>query len=215
MRHRRSRRWSLPAFVTVVLGCALVGTARAEGPKGAGEALSERYRALSGVPSASTHVVLGAHFGAGLRFNNPYRLSTQLGSTGESLSITAPYAMLTGGLTQGRPDGLQHGGALSVSFALSGVDQAVLTPAYLLLYRPGGRVLGYGRAGPAIVLSPDLNVGLEVAGGAAYFFTGALGLAVDVAGNLFYGAGTRDVKYAVYPVLSASLGLLVDLESLP
>jgi hypothetical protein len=205
----------LPALGTVAFVCALVGAARAEEPQSAAEDLSARYRALSRARSESTHLVAGVHFGSGLRFNNPYRLSTQLGSTGESLSVTAPYAMLTGGFTLGRPDGLQHGAALSASFALSGVGQAVLTPAYLLLYRPGGRALGYGRAGPAIVLAPDLGVGAEVAGGAAYFLTGALGLAVDVAGNLFYGAGTRDVRYAAYPVVSVSLGLLIDMEALP
>jgi hypothetical protein len=157
----------------------------------------------------------GVSFGGGMRFNNPYRLATVLGRTAESVSATAPYAQISAGATFGPPDGLQHGGTLGLSFALAGVSQAVLAPGYLMLYRGPRSLLFYGRGGPAIVLSPNPNVGLEAGAGAAWFATGGVGLSLDVAGDLFYGAGTRDVKYAVYPVLSASLGLLVDLEVLP
>jgi hypothetical protein len=215
MRERCTAWRFLLAISLVVLACVISGAARAEPSNAVAQAMSERYRALSAPPGDSAHFLAALQFGSGLRFNNPYRLATQLGRTGESISVTAPYAMITAGLTLGAPNRLQHGGALSLSFALAGVDQAVLTPSYLLVFRRGGRALGYGRAGPAIVLSPSTNVGAEIAGGAACFITGGLGLAIDVAGNLFYGAGTRDVKYAVYPALSASAGVIIDLEALP
>ncbi len=173
------------------------------------------YEKLSQPKTGYARVLLGLGFGGGLRFNNPYRLATQLGPTAESMSTTAPYTMLSAALTFGKPDGLQHGAFVGASFALSGVSQSVLVPAYMFVYRGPRRVLGYGRAGAAIVLSPDPNVGGEVALGGALFVTGGLGVVLDVTGNVFYGASTWQKTYPVYPVLSASLGLLVDLEILP
>jgi len=173
------------------------------------------YEELSAPPGTAARGLVGLSVGGGLRFNNPYRLATQLGATAESVSATAPYLMLDAGFVFGRADGLQQGGFLGLSFALAGVSQAVFVPGYMLVYRGPSRWLVYGRAGPALVLAPDSNVGVEVAGGGAYFLTGGLGLALDVAGNLFYGASTWEKKYPVYPVLSASLGFIVDMELLP
>lgn len=169
----------------------------------------------NGPARCSTHVLTGVGFGAGLRFNNPYRLATQFGPTGESLSATAPYMMLTAAVTYGAPDGLQHGAFASLSVALLGIGQAVFTPGYMMLYRGPSRLLGYARVGPAIVLSPQTNVGGEVALGGAFFLTGSLGISFDLAGNIFYGASTWEKKYPTYPVLSATAGLIVDFEVLP
>lgn len=173
------------------------------------------YEALSAPRSGYVRVLFGIGFGGGLRLNNPYRLASQLGQTAESASATAPYTMISAGLAFGRPDGLQHGAFIGTSFALTGVSQSVLVPAYMLVYRGPRRVLGYGRAGPAIVLSPDTNVGGEIALGGAFFLTGGLGVSLDVAGDVFYGASTWQKKYPTYPVLSATLGLIMDLEILP
>jgi hypothetical protein len=76
-------------------------------------------------------------------------------------------------------------------------------------------LLTYGRAGAALLTSPDPNVGAEVAFGIGAFLTGAVGATAEVVGNLFYGAGTYDTVYTVVPVVSLQLGLVVDLEVLP
>ncbi|HRI67338.1 MAG TPA: hypothetical protein PK156_24010 [Polyangium sp.] len=175
----------------------------------------ELLRRLSAPPGVNAHFLTSIGFGGGLRLNNPYRLGTQLGSTGESLSTTAPFTMLMAGVTFGAPEGLQHGGFLSLSAALSGIDQAVLTPGYMMLYRGSSRMLGYARLGPAFVLSPKTNVGGELAAGGAYFLTGSFGVTADLSGSLFYGASTWTKKYPAYPVLSMTAGIIVDFEVLP
>jgi hypothetical protein len=91
-------------------------------------------------------IFLTTFFGDGLRFNNPYRLSTPLGSNAESVSRTAPYIDLGLGATFGNPLGFQHGAALRTSAALSGVGQVVMTPSYLG-YRRWSWLALYGRAG--------------------------------------------------------------------
>lgn len=154
-------------------------------------------------------------FGSGFRFNNPYRLASQLGDTAESLSLTSGYFDMGAALCFGAPNGLQHGASLHLSFALSGVSQQILTPAYTALYRGPHRILAYGRAGPAIILSPDAGLGAEIAGAAGYFLTAKIAVYTEIVGNLFYGAGTTEVKYAVYPVLSGQIGLMIDHEILP
>jgi hypothetical protein len=178
-------------------------------------ARAARYDELSAPVRAEVRILAGLGVGAGFRFNNPYRLATQFGTTGESLSATAPYVSLTAALAFGRPDLLQHGVFLSLSSALTGIDQTVFTPGYIMVYRGPTRLLGYARVGPAIVLSPQTNVGGEVAVGGVFFLTGALGISLDLAGNLFYGASTWEKKYPAYPVISATAGLMVDFEVLP
>lgn len=170
---------------------------------------------LNAPPGWDARFLVGLGAGGGLRFNNPYRLATQTGSTGESLSTTAPYVMLTTALAFGPADGLQHGGFLSFSFAQTGVDQTLFTPGYMVLYRGPSRWMGYARLGPAIVLSPQANVGGELALGGAFFLTGSFGVSLDLAGDLFYGASTWQKKYPAYPVVSATLGFIVDFEVLP
>jgi hypothetical protein len=152
--------------------------------------------------------------GEGLRFNNPYRLATPLGSDAESVSLTAPYLDIGLAATFGNPLGLQHGGALRVSTALHGVGQVVTTPSYLAWRRWRSLAL-YGRAGMPIVLTPDVTWGLEAGVGGTWFFLGGIGIAAEVVGDVFYGAGTRDKATVTYPVLIGQLGLVIAYEVLP
>ncbi len=172
-------------------------------------------RALSHTVELDEHLLFSSESGLGFRFNNPYRLATQLSANPESVSLTAAYTDVGVGVTFGPPDGLQHGGAVHASFAMQGISQAVLTPTYLVAYRGPRAFLGYGRVGPTFVLTPDPTVGFEVAGGFAWFFTGKIALAAEVVGDVYYGAGTHDVAVATYPILSGQLGLLFDQEILP
>src|SRR5579872_1217639 len=62
-----------------------------------------------------------AFLGDGLRFNNPYRLATILGSSAESLSRTAVYADVGATMMLGDPSRLAHGLALRTTVGLEGV----------------------------------------------------------------------------------------------
>jgi hypothetical protein len=155
-----------------------------------------------------------AFLGDGLRFNNPYRLATPLGSSAESVSRTAAYTEIGIAATLGAPAGLQHGAALRMSFALEGVRQAVLVPSYLL-WRRWTHFAAYGRAGLPIVLSPDATWGLEAAAGGVWFPRAGLGVAAELVGDVFYGAGTREVATPAYPIVSGQLGVIVAYEVLP
>jgi hypothetical protein len=201
----------------------LAGTARADERAGdqddAETRRIERVPPVYDVPPFETKPGYGQIFatafvGDGLRFNNPYRLRTPLGSDAESVSRTAAYADFGLGITFERPLGLQHGFALRSAFALEGVGQAVLTPSYLA-WRRWGALAADGRLGVPFVLSPDLTWGFEVAGGGTWFFLGGFGVTAEIVGDFFYGAGTRDTRAASYPVLSGQLGLTAAYEVLP
>jgi hypothetical protein len=152
--------------------------------------------------------------GTGLRFNNPYRLATPLGSDAESVSRTAAYVDLGLGATFGSPLGFQHGAALRFTTAVEGVGQSVLTPSYFG-WRRLGRFAAYGRAGVPIVLTPDVTWGLEAGVGGAFFPLGGFGLVAEIVGDVFYGEGTRERSVATYPVLSGQIGLIAAFERLP
>jgi hypothetical protein len=205
----------------LTLGLAIAaapGSSRAEEPPAAPAPPDESaptLRDLSRPPSGYAHLVGTLEVGKGLRFNNPYRLATQLGATAESVSLTSTYLDLGGAIAFGPPDGLEHGVALHLSFALAGVAQAVLTPTYFAAYRGPRRFLAYGRLGPSIVLTPDPTIGGELAAGFGWFFTARLALAGELVGDLYYGAGTPTKGISTYPILSGQLGLLVDYEILP
>jgi hypothetical protein len=184
--------------------------ALAEDSKPAGDA-----RAAAEPAPRSARVVGTLALGRGMRFNNPYRLGTELGSDARSLSLTAPYLDLGVAAALGRPDGLQHGAAVRMSFAVSGVGQAVLAPTYFAAYRGAGRILAYGRLGPTILLGPDPNLGAEASLGAAWFFTAGIGAGAELVFDLYEGAPTRDAAHPVIPILSAQVGLVVDYEVLP
>jgi hypothetical protein len=163
---------------------------------------------------APIDVVATAYVGDGLRFNNPYRLATVLGSNAQSLSRTAGYADVGGAVFAGSPSRLAHGLALRVSVALEGVPQSVLTPSYLVLHRTGAWG-AYARAGLPVVMSPDATWGVEAAAGGLWFARAGLGVAAELVGDVFYGAGTREVAKPAYPVLSAQAGLWISWEAFP
>lgn len=177
-------------------------------------ALRRDLRELT-APDPYFDILATAMVGAGLRFNNPYRLAHVLGQSAESLSSTAPYLELALGATTGRPTGVQHGARLGFSIALEGVPQQVLTPAYQAVLRLPPSFLVYGWAGAPVILSPDVNVGAELAVGAAWLARAGIGVVLAAVADGFYGAGTRETTAALYPVLSAQVGLLVGYEVLP
>jgi hypothetical protein len=154
-------------------------------------------------------------FGDGLRFNNPYRLARPLGDGGESISLTAPYLDLAVAVATGAPTGLVHGGRLSWSYAMSGVPQSAVTPAYLAAWRPSGYWLFYAWLGVPFLTAPDFNVGGELAVAGTYFVRAGIGATAALVADGFYGAGTRDTRAAFYPVLSAQLGVSINYEALP
>ncbi|MGZ3456556.1 MAG: hypothetical protein ACXVEF_43525 [Polyangiales bacterium] len=153
-------------------------------------------------------------FGAGLRFNNPYRLSKPLGDSAESLSTTAPYGTLGVGTWFGSPDGFQHGPILRYDRSLSGVTQHVLTPSYGV-FRRGAWFGGWGRFGLPILLTPDPNVGGEIAFGGAFYVRSGIAITGEAIGDLFWGAATPENKRPIYPVLSGQLGVMLEWEQLP
>ena len=175
----------------------------------------ERYRTPIADGSAYWHAFGSLALGDGLRFNNPYRLSTPLGKTPESLSLTAAYYDLGLGVVRGPPDGLAHGAVLHLSMAAQGIPQEVLSLSYIALERIGdGRTMLFGRAGIPVILQPDLGGGVEAAFGAAFMISAGLGVQSELVGSLYYGAGTLDHSVTTIPVLSGELGLFVDYEVL-
>jgi hypothetical protein len=217
----KTARVSASLIVSVALAAAAGGSnARAEGaPAVAGTtpdraALRRQLRELT-APDAYFDILATAMVGMGLRFNNPYRLAHELGQSGQSLSSTAPYLELALGATTGRPTGVQHGARLGFSIALEGVPQEVLTPAYQAVIRLPPSFLLYGWAGVPIILNPDANFGAELAVGGAWLARAGLGVVLAAVADGFYGAGTRETTAALYPVLSAQVGLLVGYEVLP
>lgn len=174
-----------------------------------------REKAVLKEPSGYLHTMLTAAFGKGMRFNNPYRLSTELGDSAESLSLTAGYVDFALGMALGEPDGLQHGGMVHVGTSVEGVSQTFVSASYMALYRGPSPFMFYGRVGPSILVTPDANVGGEIAASATWLATGALGLTSELVFDLYYGAATLDATYSVMPVLSFQLGVVVDYEVLP
>jgi hypothetical protein len=194
-----------PAIAALVALLAPVRALAAEKDEGA--------RAFETKPGA-----FALHFstalGDGLRFNNPYRLSTVLGSDAQSLSRSAAYVDVGAAMLIGAPYGLRHGIALRWSIAVEGVSQSAMAPTYEI-WKRWRSFAAYGRVGPSIVLTPDSTWGFEGAAGGVWLVRGGLGVTAEIVGDVFYGAGTRDVATATYPMLSGEIGLVVDYEVLP
>jgi hypothetical protein len=230
------RRLAPPCALGALLGALIASPARAQAPRDDAAApaattepaspaapptetdaarLAEQLRALGKRVESDARVFGSIELGRGLRFNNPYRLATELGKDAQSVSLTPSYIDLGLAAAIGAPDGLQHGGSLHASIGLAGVRQLTLTPAYLMAYRGPRSFLAYGRLGPSIIVTPDPTIGGEVAAGFAWFLTGKIAIASEVVFDLYYGAGTHDVGVATYPILSGQLGLLIDHELLP
>ena len=173
------------------------------------------YRRLNHERGAYGRMFFTLGGGKGLRFNNPFRLSDQLGDGPESVSATAGYFDLSVNATLGDPDGLQHGGALHLAIAVEGVGQQALSASYLLLHWGRSPLMVYGRLGVSFLTAPDFNAGGELGLGLAYFFTGGIGLTSELVGNLFYGAGTYEAEVTAVPVVSLQGGVIFDFEVLP
>jgi hypothetical protein len=167
------------------------------------------------VVDPSYHLFGGLALGEGLRFNNPYRLRTELGKDAQSLSLTAAYADAFVAATIGGAGAFSHGLAVHASFALGGITQEVLTPAYVLLVRPTPRLGFLGHVGIPIVIEPDLNAGFEAAAGGIFYVTASFGLTASLVGSLFYGAATLDSSRSTIAILSIEGGLVYDYEVLP
>jgi hypothetical protein len=194
-------------FAAAALGLAsglLGATARASDPSFAPVAVDPSY-----------HLFGGLALGDGLRFNNPYRLRTELGKDAQSLSLTAAYADAFVAATIGNAGAFSHGLAVHASFALGGITQEVVTPAYVLLVRPTPWFGFLGHVGIPIVVEPDLNAGFEAAAGGIFYVTASFGLTASLVGSLFYGAATLDSSRSTIPVLSLEGGLVYDYEVLP
>jgi hypothetical protein len=178
------------------------------------EAQAEDFRRLNYKGGSYARILVALAGGRGFRFNNPFRLQTQLGDTEQSVSLTAPYVDSSIAATFGNPFGLQHGGYLRLSIATEGVPQQAVALGYTTVFREGAW-LGYGRLGLSLLTAPDSNAGGELALAGAYFLSGALGLHVEAVGNFYYGAASYDTPQTPVPVLSVQGGLLIDFEVLP
>jgi hypothetical protein len=187
---------------------------RAEPEELGPEKSRQRLRLLT-EPGAFVHTLASLMFGDGLRFNNPYRLAHELGASGQSLSLTAPYVDLAIALAGGNPEGLMHGGRLGWSVAMTGVPQGVVTPAYLVAVRPSASWLLHAWVGAPLVTAPDFNVGAELAAAGTFFVRAGVGASAALVADAFYGAGTRERRAVFYPVLSAQLGVSLHYEMLP
>lgn len=212
MRQRRTRALGAALFIS-----GQVFPARAVSPTAAHEEVPSAVE-LAATPGASGdaywHWLATVAVGAGLRFNNPYRLSTQIGHS-TSLSLSAPYLDVgMGGLT-GAPNGLQHGALVRISLALQGVPQEVITPNYLGLYRFAGGRMVYMRGGLPVVTRPDLNLGAEVAGGGVLLVQAGWGLTAELGFSHYLGAATRERAATAIDLVSFQAGLLWDYEDLP
>ncbi len=152
--------------------------------------------------------------GDGLRFNNPYRLATVLGSDAQSVSRTATYVDIGATMLLGDPLGFQQGGTLRMTTSLAGVSQTLVTPSYVA-WRRWRSLAAYAHAGIPIVLTPNVTWGFEGAVGGAWFFRGGIAVAAEVVGDVFYGAATPDVSIPAYPILSGQIGLLFAYEVFP
>ncbi len=201
----------------LILSCAFVSRiARADPADGE---MSPKdvaaFRALVAPPGGFGRLSGSVELGDGLRFNNPYRLATELGDGPRTVSRTSSYFDLAASYAYGPQRGIAHGFSLHLTLGFEGVQQQVLTPSYLAEVRRSTRVMLYGRFGTPIILSPDPSFGFELAAGGAYFVTSRIAIAGELVGDLFYGAGTLERRTTTYPVLSGQLGLLFEQELLP
>jgi hypothetical protein len=206
------------AFVTT-----LGGHARAEDndtskppPVGVPLDLAEGV-AKTGAPQDGTYVHGFGELmlGKGLRLNNPFRLATPTGDDPDGLSFTAYYLDLGLGAAFGPPAGLQHGGEVSLSIATDGIAQQVMSLSYVAIYPLSSQTLFRGRAGLPVIFAPDSNIGMELAAGGAWLFTGGLGVSAELVGSLFYGAAIDEKSSTSVPVISLEIGAWFDHEVLP
>lgn len=189
---------------------ALIGTAT---PRARAEAPSANV-SLGGA-GTYVHGITSLGYGLGLRFNNPYRLQTELGDDASGPSLTSGYVDLGVGAAFGNPRGVQHGAVAHLSLATQGVTQEVVSLGYLSLLPLGRHLLGMGRVSVPLVIEPDIGSGVELGAGAAYYLAAGLGLSAELVGSVFFGAATWENDPTIWPILSLQLGLFAEYEVLP
>ena len=172
------------------------------------------------------------------RADTPDRIHGWLGA-GASIRLTesrvhqqdrlAPYYLELGAAYVFPRGRVRHGAGLSVATNLSadgsfsaGVEpwrQWVLAPTYLLQVpfpaAPVADALFHVRVAFPMSVSPDFSPGVELAVGAAFALTAALGVYAEVAGSMFIGGEDRAGSTTLHPLASIELGLFVDFERLP
>jgi len=210
-------REGLPRWLGVAAASLLVSTQAAGADMdSAGRAPNRSAEAGPASDASPTPIsgLLQLSFGRGVRFNNPYRLSTPLGESAESVSLAAAYLDLGGALLFG-PGDFRHGASLSGAVALQGIGQLVLTPSYLALFGLDDEVAIRGRAGVPVVVAPDASAGLEAAVGASYAVAYGLGAVVELVGSVYFGAATDERSITTIPMLSLQLGICFDHQVAP
>jgi hypothetical protein len=180
-------------------------------------ALAEAPSAPAALGGTGTyvHAFTSLGYGLGLRFNNPYRLQTELGDDSDGLSLTSGYLDLGLGAALGNPHGWQHGAVAHLSLATQGVTQEVISLGYLSLLPLGRRLLGMGRFSVPLVIEPDFGGGVELGAGAAYYLAAGLGLSAELVGSVFFGAATWENDPTIWPIVSMQLGVFAEYEVLP
>ncbi len=194
------------AFTAVALGAALGGL----GSRSASAEAPPPFTKAARPPFA---VEVTAFAGDGIRFNNPYRLSTVLGSDAESVSRTSVYVDLGASALFGDPRSFLHGLALRTTIGVEGVREVALTPSYEL-FRRFGPTAAWVRLGTPIVLTAP-TWGFEGALGGAVFVRAGIGITAELVFDTIFGTGTRASRITTYPVASAQLGLIFHWEVLP
>jgi hypothetical protein len=179
-----------------------------------GVARADDDAAWSPPKSGYVNLVATSFLGDGLRFNNPYRLATVLGSDAQSVSRTATYLDFGATMLFGDPLGFQQGGTLRMTTSIEGVSQTLFTPSYVL-WRRWRSLAVYAHAGIPIVLTPDVTWGVEGAVGGAWFVRGGIAVAAEILGDVFYGTATPQVSTPAYPILSGQIGILFAYEAFP
>jgi hypothetical protein len=178
---------------------------------GPGRALAQP--SCSGLCYARTQLDVGV--GKGLRLNNPFRLQTQLGSSAESLSLSAAYLDLRGAMLLGDPFGWHYGGALSVGLALEGIAQQVVTPAFSTGSPLSEQFFLAALVGCPLVLGPDFNAGVELGLELSYWPRAGWGFYSGVLWDQFWGAATDEASAASIPILALQMGVSLQYEVLP
>ncbi len=183
-------------------------TERADGRDAGSESTRSRSREARPAPAsgaawapASGRIDLA--LGRGLRFNNPYRLATPLGSSARSISATAPFVELGGGaLWAGGLLGGRHGARAALTAAATGVSQLVATLGYWSQWSLTNRLWLDAHAGAPVVITPDTSVGVEAGVGLAGEIAASIGVSAAATAGLYFGAATPERAVSTIPVLS-------------
>lgn len=211
-RGERVLRWTLASSGGVAL---LLLSLRAEAQLQLGLDAVDETPAVSCSFPCYAHTFFDVGVGRGLRFNNPYRLQTPLGSDASSVSVTASTLDFKIAGLLGDPFGWHQGMSLAASLSLQGVPQQVITPSYQLAYPLSGRFWWRGHLGAAIVTQPDANIGFELGSGLVGLVRAGLGVHLGLVYAQFWGAATPESGASPIPILAGQLAATLQYEVLP